>query len=82
MIDDIEVNPHIEVTPPEAIPDIDLAINPNNKATKPEDTTNNLEPPQLIKSLGTTRDIPFQASTTTQNMIQPKKTQECADPQE
>ena len=72
LLDDTEVTPHIEVTPPEAIPDIDLATNHNNEATTPEDTPNTLEPPQLLKSLGTTGDIPFQSSPTTHNIFQPK----------
>ena len=68
LLYDIEVTLQIEVTPSEAIPDIDLAINPNNEATTPEDTPNTLEPPQLIKSPGTTGDIKVQASPTTQNI--------------
>ena len=72
LLDYIEVTPHIEVTPPEVIPDIDIAINPNNEATTPEDTPNTLEPPQLLESLGTTGDIPVQAPPTTQNIVQPK----------
>ena len=61
----------IEVTPSEAIPDVELAINTNNKSTTPEYTpntniiiyTNNethkdtIEPPQPLESPGTTGDI-------------------------
>ena len=60
LLDDIEVTPYIYVTPPEDMPDIDLAIYTNNESTKLEDTPNTLEHPQLLKSLDTTGDIPFQ----------------------
>ena len=52
--DDIEVTKHKEATPSEDITYIDIYINPNNEATTPEDTPKNLEPPQLLKIMGTT----------------------------
>ena len=72
LIDDTEVTPHIEVTPPKEIPDIDLTRNTNNEATTPEDTPNTLEPPQLPKSPSTTGDNLVQAFPTTKNISQPK----------
>ena len=69
----------IEVNPPKYIPDVDLATNPNNKANTPEDNSNTLEPPQLLKIMRTKGDInqnispePVQSSRTTNNISEPK----------
>ena len=72
LLENIEVTTHIGVRSLEDIPYIDLAINPNNEETTPKDTPKTLEPPQLLKSLGTAGDIPVQEFPTTQNISQPK----------